>query len=85
METMNIKLALRQGLLCATIRIYKILDKTIEDSAFIMNLLKYKGTIPSEFLFHGIYHQSKHSVARSGSNICSKDILSKFTYLITNK
>ena len=84
---MNIKLALRQGLLCSTIRIYQILDKTIEDSAFIThrNLLKYKGTIFSEFLLHGIYHRSKHFGARSGSNIWSKDILSKFTYLMMIK
>ena len=42
-----------------------------------MNLLKYKGTMSSEFLLHEIYHRSKHFGARSGSNIWFKDILSK--------
>ena len=85
MGTMHIKLALRQGLLCATFRIYYIRDKIIEDSAFIMNLLKNKGTISSGFLFNEIYHRSKNFGARSESNIWSKDILSKFTYFIKNK
>ena len=73
---MNIKVALSQALLCATLACSKHLIQLSKYSAFITTLLKLKGTMSPELLLYRIYYQRKYFGARSGPNILSKDILS---------